>query len=67
MTKLNINFSLKFNKHLQEKKIPANYKFKYETEENKKVEQFARPPIPGRKHTQKRDGEDNFKKPRVHL
>lgn len=32
MTKLNINFSLKFNKQLQEKKIPANYKFKYETE-----------------------------------
>lgn len=32
MTKLNINFSLKFNKHLQEKKMPVNYKFKYETE-----------------------------------
>ena len=37
MTKLNINFSLKFNKQLLEKKMPVNYKFKYETEENKKV------------------------------
>jgi len=38
MTKLNINFSLRFNKQLQEKKIPVNYKFKYETsEENKKI------------------------------
>lgn len=32
MTKLNINFSLKFNKQLQEKKAPVNYKFKYDVE-----------------------------------
>jgi hypothetical protein len=32
MTKFNINFSLKFNKGLQEKKIPINYKFKFESE-----------------------------------
>ena len=37
MTKLNINFSLKFSKQLQEKKIPLNYKFKFESEENKRI------------------------------
>lgn len=36
MTKLNINYSLKFSKQLNEKKSLFNYKFKYDAEESKK-------------------------------